>query len=215
MKLTSRSAFTLIELLVVIAIIAILAVVVILTLNPAELLRQSRDSNRISDMATLKSAITLYITDQSGVSGFSLGTSGTCYNSPLIATTSFYGPNTSGVWAATTSCAAWLVTTTTSSPAVGRSVNGSGWLPVDFASTTSGSPVGTLPMDPLNTDGTGPSKSAGGFFYSYDTNGTTYKLSAFMESVKYSTNGANDVESNSFDGGNNNYVYEQGSNLAL
>ena len=35
------SGFTLIELLVVIAIIAILAVVVVLTLNPAELLRQS------------------------------------------------------------------------------------------------------------------------------------------------------------------------------
>ena len=36
-----------------------------------------------------------------------------------------------------------------------------------------------------------------------------------MESSKYSTNGSNDVESNSYDGGLNNYVYEQGSNLAL
>ena len=41
-----RSGFTLIELLVVIAIIAILAVVVILTLNPAQLLAQARDSTR-------------------------------------------------------------------------------------------------------------------------------------------------------------------------
>jgi prepilin-type N-terminal cleavage/methylation domain-containing protein len=53
MPRTSRSAFTLIELLVVIAIIGMLAVVVILTLNPVELFRQARDSNRLSDLATL------------------------------------------------------------------------------------------------------------------------------------------------------------------
>ena len=75
----SRSGFTLIELLVVIAIIAILAVVVILTLNPAQLLAQSRDANRVSDMATLNSAINLYETDQGGSSGYSLGTVSTSY----------------------------------------------------------------------------------------------------------------------------------------
>jgi prepilin-type N-terminal cleavage/methylation domain-containing protein len=45
-----RSGFTLIELLIVIAIIAILSVVVVLALNPAEMLRESRDNNRVSDM---------------------------------------------------------------------------------------------------------------------------------------------------------------------
>src|ERR1700735_5458636 len=59
----NRSGFTLIELLVVIAIIAILSVVVVLTLNPAELLRQARDSNRVSDFATIKSAMGLYGAD--------------------------------------------------------------------------------------------------------------------------------------------------------
>lgn len=39
-----RNSFTLIELLIVVAIVAILAIVVVLTLNPAELLKQSRDS---------------------------------------------------------------------------------------------------------------------------------------------------------------------------
>ena len=58
-------------------VIAILAVVVVLTLNPIELLRQSRDANRISDMATLVSAINLYQTDQSGASTYSLGSSNT------------------------------------------------------------------------------------------------------------------------------------------
>jgi len=61
----TQKGFTLIELLVVIAIIAILAVVVVLTLNPAELLRQARDSNRISDFATIKSTISLYQEDVS------------------------------------------------------------------------------------------------------------------------------------------------------
>src|ERR1039458_7608646 len=72
-----RKGFTLIELLVVIAIIAILAVVVVLTLNPAELLRQSRDANRVSDLATLNAAINIYNTDQSGASTYSLGAAST------------------------------------------------------------------------------------------------------------------------------------------
>ena len=62
-KSSFSRGFTLIELLVVIAIIAILAVVVVLTLNPAEMMREARDSNRLSDLATLQSAINLYNTD--------------------------------------------------------------------------------------------------------------------------------------------------------
>src|ERR1700691_308696 len=76
-----KKGFTLIEILVVIAIIAILAAVVVLTLNPAELLRQSRDANRVSDMATLTSALSLYNTDQSGASTFSMGSTTTAYPS--------------------------------------------------------------------------------------------------------------------------------------
>ena len=208
--------FTLIELLIVIAIIAILAVVVVLTLNPAQLLAQSRDSNRISDLATLKSAIGLYATDQGGATWFSLGTPATCYNSTPGATSTFYTPNASGAWGPTTTCVAWFATAPTLvGSTTGRSANGTGWLPIDFASTTSGSPIGALPVDPINSDGTGTSKALGALFYGYVTNGNTYKLSAFMESTKYSTTGSNNVESDVYDGGINDYVYEQGSNLAL
>lgn len=76
MEVNQRRGFTLIELLIVIAIIAVLSVVVILSLNPAELLRQARDSNRLSDMATLKSAIALYLADTATPK---IGTTGTCY----------------------------------------------------------------------------------------------------------------------------------------
>lgn len=165
--------FTLIELLVVIAIIAILAVVVVLTLNPAQLLAQSRDSNRISDMASLKSAIQLYITDQSGLTGFSLGTPGVCDNSLAIATTTIFTPNASGVWGSTSTCLAWFATATSLATTTGRGVNGTGWLPVNLTSSTYGSPISVLPVDPLNTNGSGSTKATGAFFYGYITNGNT------------------------------------------
>src|SRR3989344_7995871 len=57
------AGFTLIELLIVIAILVVLSVAVVVILNPAELLRQARDSTRISDLASVNSAIALYLAD--------------------------------------------------------------------------------------------------------------------------------------------------------
>lgn len=167
----SRSAFTLIELLVVIAIIAILAVVVVLTLNPAQLLAQSRDANRVSDMATLNSAINLYQTDQSGASSYSLGATSTAYLS-LPATTS----NCSSLGVATS---AYAYNCSNSSNY--RNASSSGWLPIAFNNISSGSPFGSLPVDPVNA-------SSSNLYYSYETNGNQYVLSAFMESQKYAKN---------------------------
>jgi len=55
--------FTLIELLIVIAIIAILAIIVVLTINPARIMEKSRDSQRMSDLTSLATAINLYLAD--------------------------------------------------------------------------------------------------------------------------------------------------------
>src|ERR1019366_5657121 len=91
-----RKAFTLIELLIVIAIIAILAVVVILVLNPAQLLAQSRDSARLSDLANLTNALGLYKLDAG--SGGSLGSPQTVYVSlPDPAATSTAGDQCQGL----------------------------------------------------------------------------------------------------------------------
>ena len=62
-KKNLNKGFTLIELLVVVAIIAILALLILLALNPVEMQRRSRDSERLSDLGTLRKAIDLTLAD--------------------------------------------------------------------------------------------------------------------------------------------------------
>jgi prepilin-type N-terminal cleavage/methylation domain-containing protein len=186
---SSRSAFTLIELLVVIAIIAILAVVVVLTLNPAELLRQSRDSNRLSDLATLTSAINLYNTDQGGASGYSLGTPGVTYLSvPDPAATTTAGSDCTGLGfpsGGAFHCAA---------SSTYRTASSTGWIPVSFSAISSASPISNLPIDPVNT-------TSSNLYYTYQTDGTTFKLRAIPESTKYLAQAA--TNQTSFTAGSN------------
>lgn len=61
-----KRGFTLIELLIVIGILGILVVAVLLTLNPAEAQRKTRDAKRMKDSSTIQSFITQYI-DNGGV----------------------------------------------------------------------------------------------------------------------------------------------------
>ena len=55
--------FILLELLIVIAILAILTTVIILVLNPAEALRKTRDTQRVTDLDNLKSVLLLYLAE--------------------------------------------------------------------------------------------------------------------------------------------------------
>ena len=216
LKTGKRKGFTLIELLIVIAIIAVLAIVVILSLNPAELLRQARDSNRISDMATIKSALALYLAD---VATPALGTAGNCYVS-IATSAGFAVPNQGGTWVTgSSSCNSWFSTASTTVNSSSRSINGSGWIPVNFNAISSGAPIGQVPIDPVNASGTpsctgtSPSLSSCALFYGYIISGTTFETSAFMESKKFSHGGSADVETGA--GTGNTYVYEQGTNLGL
>ena len=65
-----QRGFTLLELLIVITILAILTLVVVLFINPVEMLKKSRDVQRMSDLATLNAAIVLFLQDKTGAGVF-------------------------------------------------------------------------------------------------------------------------------------------------
>ena len=178
--------FTLIELLVVIAIIAILSVVVILTLNPAELLRQARDSNRVSDLSTMNSALGVYYADVSSPTTSQTGMITNCYAGGVMPTAN---------------CGFTLTYTIASTTS--RAVNGTGWLPIPFTGISSGAPIGNLPADPVNGSTN---------VYRFVASSTfTYELNADMESTKQTA--ATGVETT--DGGNSATLYEVGTAAGL
>ena len=207
----NSKGFTLIELLVVIAIIAVLAVAVILTLNPAELLKQARDSTRLSDLSTLKSGLSLYLADVTIPNlatstdtwgGFTCTSGGTCYDVCYLST-----PTQNGT--GTTRCGDFdtIQTVTGNSQNVSattanlRRVDGRGWIPVKFTDISSGSPLGNLPVDPTNSTN---------YYYAYIASGTglTFEIDARVESLKYGTGASNVL---STDGGNKDLILETGT----
>ena len=192
----STAGFTLIELLVVIAIVAILSVVVILVLNPAELLKQARDSNRLQDLANINTALNLFQTDTGG--NLSMGTASTTYISiPDPVATSTAGDQCQGLGLPSLPTG-WSYHCAASSTY--RLVNGTGWVPVDFTQISFKSPLAILPVDPVNT-------TSSGRYYTY-TPGGSWELTAFTESQKYAKLEADD-------GGIDLAMYEIGSNLTL
>ncbi len=63
MQRAKQKGFTLIELLVVIAIISVLLGVVVITLNPLERIKESRDNRRQQDIQSVKKALDLALVD--------------------------------------------------------------------------------------------------------------------------------------------------------
>jgi prepilin-type N-terminal cleavage/methylation domain-containing protein len=194
-----NKGFTLIELLVVIAIIAILMVTVVITLNPGQLMAQSRDSNRLSDLSTLKTALNLYLADVATTT--SIGTSTVCYMGAVNA-------SATGTW-----CVAWFGSSASVTATSSRVITGTGWLPVNFSVISSGAPFSQLPIDPTNSYGATPATSTT-LVYGYAVSGTSmFKLDAHMESNKFKNGGSNNVCST--DGGIDPYSYETGPGVGL
>ena len=161
----NRKGFTLIELLVVIAILAVLAVAVTLILNPAELVRQGRDSTRLSDIGTVHRAIGLYFADQQELT-FTAST--TCTAASTTCPTS------------ATACSSTLVNASTT-------VDSTGWVNIDFTGMSTGAPLSRLPLDPIN--------SAPSFYVFASNTEEMYEIDANMESMRYENGGDDDVES--------------------
>lgn len=187
----SKKGFTLIELLIVIAILAVLATAVVLVLNPVELIKQARDSTRISDLAALNSSIAFYLSDVS---------------SPAFTAT---GRCTSGTTKPPNM-------TQTCSNSTSTAVDGNGWVPINFTSISTGSPLSKLPMDPNNGSSNCDGDTVDLCMYVFASNTSEeYELNANMESAKYANGGGADVESDSKDGGNDPYWYEIGNDGGL
>lgn len=119
--------FTLIELLIVIGILAILATTVVLVLNPAQILAESRDTQRISDLGSVQSAIGLLL---------ATATTTLTFGETLTCTVG------SGTNPPSGSCQVGTPT---------RAVDGTGWVAIDLTKTSGGATIPNLPVDPLNT----------------------------------------------------------------
>ena len=215
-----KSGFTLLELLIVITILAILTLVVVLFINPVEMLKKSRDVQRMSDLATTQSAIVLFLQDKTSNT---LGTgvaSGATISQPCF---------NSGAGTAASSTQ-WLSIYSTgetftygyasSSQTDYIKNNGLGWVPVNFASVAASSspPIAKLPIDPTNT-------KSGSLYYRYAcvssgisdsiTGGgnNTFELDATLESDAYKATGTDDKPAK--DGGNSSTRYEVGTSLNI
>lgn len=191
---TDIKGFTLIELLIVIGILAILATSVVLILNPAELLKQARDTQRISDLGSLKSALAFYVATVSSpdMDGTTSSCTTLCY---------YYSGGSGGSVAA--GCGGRHGTKTATGDA-DRAVDGTGWIPVNFGGIAGGAPLPALPKDP--TDDTT-------YYYTYACENTnkTFELDAVLESERYATTENLDAT----DGGSSATIYEVGTDPAL
>lgn len=167
-SLTKQKGFTLIELLVVIGILAILAVIVILYINPAEILAQSRDSQRLSDLGSIKSAIGLYLsTNISPPNNLEVGGVTTTLTTTGAACPFGVGQCTGGgFWVPVDSFAAT------------SSVDGTGWVRVNLTNSSAGSSLAALPLDPTSDTN---------YYYGYTASSSegAYKIGGRLESVKY------------------------------
>jgi type II secretory pathway pseudopilin PulG len=189
--ISDTKSFTLVELLIVVGLIAVLSVAIILAINPAELIKQARDSQRLSDLTNLSKAISLYEADTGG-QGF-MGTSSVVYISI---------PDT------TSTCAnlglpqlppSWSYRCVSSSTL--QNIDGTGWIPINFNNLSFGKTLPKLPIDPINT-------TSSGNYYTY-VSGGSFKLSSRLESQKYT------LAYIAQDGGSNPALYEIGTNLSL
>lgn len=170
----TNKGFTLVEMLLVVAIIAVVAVVVVLAINPANLFKGQRDANRVESLTTITNAVAF-----AKANGASIGT-------PGIAYVSVPDPTLTGNQTSTCSSLGLPAIASTTYQCVSAANlarnDGTGWLPIAF-DTLPGSPLGALPVDPVNT-------TSSGEYFIYTTNGSGYETLANAEVASDTTNEA-------------------------
>lgn len=203
-----EKGFTLLELLIVIAIIAVLATVLVIVINPIETMRKTRDVQRISDLASIRTALAMYLTVESAPS------IGVCQNAPGDTPQRVYYslPSAAGNDANVAGGSGNAVYVAEAS--VGK-IDGTGWIPINLDSMTGGSPISMFPSDPSNTRASAASSTADDLVYRYAcaTTPLTFELNAHLESIAFGA--TTEANKHGTDGGNNSSLYEVGTNLNI
>lgn len=215
-----KQGFTLLELLIVIAIIAILSVILVLVLDPSETLKKSRDSQRMSDLSTIKTALGLYSTSVTtpymGGAASNTACKGSTTDDSTYASGDkiFYSlPSESSISDTTLDGQTTNLTKNQVASTTLAATDGTGWLPVNLSALPSGSPISNLPIDPSNTVTTLSGVINTDLVYRYVCSEKTlkYEIDAKLESVAYTV----DDNKMAKDGGNNANYYEVGTDLKL
>ncbi|OHB20431.1 MAG: hypothetical protein A2939_04465 [Parcubacteria group bacterium RIFCSPLOWO2_01_FULL_48_18] len=209
--------FTLLEMIIVVGIIAVLSAVVIFVLNPAETLKKSRDAQRLSDLATVKTALGLYLISTSTIQLDNQSGMPTCKNSTGNKT--LYLSYSSDAPGATSTDGSLDSPNATSSQKAFINLgltNGNGWIPINLSQLTGGAPISNFPVDPLNriADVANVTSTDTVYRYMCDEDDSTFEVNADLESIAYET--ANSVDNKEeVDGGNNRYMLEVGNKLDI
>ena len=187
---SSIKSFTIIELLIVLGVISILSAIAVVVLNPAELLKQGRDSTRIQDIRGIDTAINL---------GRAINPSLLDNTSSSIVYISLPDTDSDGLCDEYTSLPSlktpWEYRCVASSTPL-HNVDGTGWIPIDFTAIAGGSNISTLPIDPKNEE-------SNNRYYTYSLiSSDTFSLSSELKSQKY----LNQVAVK--DGGNSTSTFE-------
>ncbi len=222
-RMGGEKGFTLFETIIVIAILTIISVFIVVILNPAETLRKTRDSQRLSDLRTLHRALGFFITAKSDIKGGDLCGGGD-FN-PAIHIS--FPKDKKGIDIPEGQCPTPLPPLGSPLTAFAPNwrqvltndlyrINGGGWISVDFASITGGSPIATLPVDPINSINV-PRDLEGDDCV--DDDDLVYRYTCFKPQLSFEIDAR--LESGAFaeralnDGGTNSARYEAGTVLNL
>jgi prepilin-type N-terminal cleavage/methylation domain-containing protein len=181
-----QKGFSLVEILTVVGIVAVLALVVVYALNPSQFFAQGNDANRVAAIGTLDKSVSLYYSNAMNTpSTLFMGTSSVVYVSiPDPTATTTAGTNCSGIGLVSTASTTYHC----AAPSNYLNVDGTGWVPVNFTSYPGGSPLSSLPKDPINT-------TSSGEYLVYTTNGAGgYEIMGNPQSVKDASDTADFVK---------------------
>lgn len=227
--MNTAKGFTLTELLITVGVIAMIGGGTALAFDPAEIMRQTRDEQRMADLNIMKSAITQYL-KQIPKANLTYEPSGygfhdVCFNGTSFAQILYSAPH------ANVGCAWGVDDVLEGTDANGKfngnfycrydssgsNINGTGWVPVNFTLIPGGSPIKSLPVDPINNIGEFVSPNSKDYAYRYSCQGVSadskqlaniFEFNAVLESKKNKSLMARD-------GGDNPHYYEVGTSLRL